>query len=546
MSKLNLRLGIPRSRGFGIGLFLTSLEGLAAVALLTCSAWLISAAAEQPPILYLNMAIVGVRGFALGRAFFRYTQRLSLHDATFRLQTQLRPRIFSAVAPLAPAGLQGVSRGNLSSRLINDVEEIQNLGVRVVAPVVQSLVVSVASVVALALLAPTTAAWRILLETLVVSAVLALPASTYFNRKQVKKATDAREQLHAQTLEYLENLDLLKAYGWDSAKLADFTTLDTGLSRAQARFAFTAGFGSAIFSLFSTLAVCYLALAGGHGVEDGTLDRRMLAVLALLPMAVFEIFTQLQPAMFALQKYFPSARRVSNLLVETVPAEVEHFTGELALERVESLSLTNATFAYPNDTMTVGPVSLSLKTGEAIALTGRSGAGKSTVAFGIAGFLRPQSGRVEINGREIAEYSEAALRTRIGYLEQSPTIFNATLKANLQIGKPTATDAELWEVLDQVGLRQTFESREGLDTLLGERGAAVSGGEAQRIALARALLADFQVLIFDEPTSNVDAERADQLWQDFIAISRGSTNRICVFIAHDRDFAAMGIPTLAI
>ncbi|MDE2410063.1 MAG: hypothetical protein KGL72_07140, partial [Actinomycetales bacterium] len=102
MSKLNLRLGIPRSRGFGIGLFLTSLEGLAAVALLTCSAWLISAAAEQPPILYLNMAIVGVRGFALGRAFFRYTQRLSLHDATFRLQTQLRPRIFSAVAPLAP------------------------------------------------------------------------------------------------------------------------------------------------------------------------------------------------------------------------------------------------------------------------------------------------------------------------------------------------------------------------------------------------------------------------------------------------------------
>ncbi|MDE2409934.1 MAG: thiol reductant ABC exporter subunit CydC, partial [Actinomycetales bacterium] len=461
-------------------------------------------------------------------------------------QTELRPRIFSAVAALAPAGLQGISRGNLSSRLINDVEEIQNLGVRVVAPVVQSLVVSVASVVALALLAPTTAAWRILLETLVVSAVLALPASTYFNRIQVNKATDAREQLHAKSLEYLENQDLLQAYGWETPKLAALAELDRDLAKAQSRFAMTAGFGSAVFSLFSTLAVCYLALEGATGVGYRTLDHRMLAVLALLPMAVFEIFTQLQPALFALQKYSPSARRVSNLLAQTVPAEVQNFTGELALERVESLSLTNATFAYPNDTRTVGPVSLSLKTGEAIALTGQSGAGKSTVAFGIAGFLRPQSGRVELNGREIAEYSEAALRTRIGYLEQSPTIFNATLKANLQIGKPTATDAELWDALDQVGLRQTFESREGLDTLLGERGAAVSGGEAQRIALARALLADFQVLIFDEPTSNVDAERADQLWQDFIAISRGSTNRICVFIAHDRDFAAMGIPTLAI
>lgn len=546
MSRLNLRLGMPKSGDFGLGLFLTSLEGLSAVALLACSAWLISAAAEQPPIMYLNMVIVGVRGFALGRAFFRYTQRLSLHDAAFRLQTQLRPRIFSAVAPLAPAGLRGLSRGNLSSQVINDIEEIQNLGVRVVAPLVQSLVVSVASVIAVGQLAPTTAAWSILLEALVVSAVIALPASAIWNRRQVSRASDAREQLHAQTLEYLENLDLLKSYGWDNAKLADFKGLDKGLSKAQSRFAFTAGFGSAIFSLFSTLAVCYLAMAGAHGVEDGTLDRRMLAVLALLPLAVFEVFAQLQPALFALQKYSPSAGRVSNLLNQTAPAEVQHLDGACALGFVESLTLTNAKFAYPGDTKVVGPVSLSLKSGEALALTGPSGTGKSTVAFGIAGFLRSQSGRVEINGRELAEYSESSLRSRIGYLEQSPTIFHATLKANLQIGKPAATDAEIWGALEQVGLRQTFESREGLDTLLGERGAAVSGGEAQRISLARALLANFQVLIFDEPTANVDTERADQLWHDLTKIAKGSNNRICIFISHDRDFSVMGIRTLPI
>jgi len=546
MSRFNLRLGLPNSRGFGLGLFLTSLEGLSAAALLACSAWLISAAAEQPPILYLNMAIVGVRGFALGRAFFRYTQRLSLHDATFRLQTQLRPRIFSSVAPLAPAGLQGISRGNLASRLINDVEEIQNLGVRAVAPVVQSLVVSVASVVALALLAPSTSAWRILLETLVVSALVALPASAYWNRKQVAKATDVREQLQAETLEYLENQDLLQAYGWEATKLAALAKLDRGLAKAQSRFAMTAGFGSAMFSLFSTLAVCYLALAGAHGVEDGTLDRRMLAVLALLPMAVFEIFAQLQPAVFSGQRYSPSARRVEALLSSVVPGVAEPSTGQAELGKVENIDLTDATFCYPDSKVTIGPVTFSLRAGNSLALTGPSGAGKTTLAYGLAGFLRANAGSVAINGRPINEYSEASLRARIGYLEQSPTIFNASLKANLLIGKPAATDAELWEAIEQVGLRETFENREGLDTILGERGSSVSGGEAQRIALARALLANFQVLIFDEPTANVDGERADQLWTDFLAIARDSESRISIFIAHDRDFAEMGIPTLAI
>jgi ATP-binding cassette, subfamily C, bacterial CydC len=546
MSRLNLRLGIPRSRGFGLGLFLTSLEGLAAVALLACSAWLISAAAEQPPILYLNMAIVGVRGFALGRAFFRYTQRLSLHDATFRLQSQLRPRIFSAVAPLAPAGLQGISRGNLTSRLINDVEEIQNLGVRVVAPLVQSLVVSVASVVALALLAPTTAAWRILLVTLVVSAVLALPASAYFNSKQVTKATDAREELHAKSLEYLENQDLLQAYGWETPKLAALAELDRGLAKAQSRFAVTAGFGSAVFSLFSTLAVCYLALAGAHGVEDRTLDHRMLAVLALLPMAIFEIFTQLQPALFALQRYSPSATRVADLLNATVPSSVQPNAGGLELTAVTSIALTGACFSYPEGSVAVGPVSLNLSAGDSIAITGKSGAGKTTLAFGLAGFLHATTGTVEVNGLQLATYNETSVRSRIGYLEQSPTSFNASLKANLLIGKPGATDEELWEVLRRVGLKSVFEAREGLETPLGERGSAISGGEAQRIALARALLADFQVLIFDEPTANVDAERAEQLWADFVAIARESDTRISIFIAHDRDFAEMGIPTLAL
>lgn len=546
MSRLNLALGLPKDKHFPLGLLLASLEGLAAVALLGCSAWLISAAAEQPPILYLNMAIVSVRGFALGRAFFRYTQRLSLHDSTFQIQSALRPKIFRAIAPLAPAGLKGLSRGSITSQVVNDVEEIQNLGVRVIAPIVQALVVAVASVAALQLIAPTTKAWLSLLATLVLSALIALPASAVWNRIQVKSATDAKELLYSNGLEYLENLELLQAYEWDSETLATFSGLEKRQASAQKRFAITSGLGAGVFSLFSTLAVCELALQGGHAVQNGTVDPRMLALLALIPMAVFEIFAQMQPAIFSLQKYGPSARRVSEILQHETPPALQPYSGDAQLDSLQSLVLQAATFEYPDGSFTVGPVNLHINAGSVVAITGKSGSGKTTIAYGLAGFLRPKNGKVLLNGTSMADYSEAELRGYVGYLEQAPTIFNTSLRANLVIGRSNATDEELWATLEQVGLGATFQAREGLETHLGERGVAVSGGEAQRIALARALLADFRVLIFDEPTANVDEERADQLWSDFIAIARNSESRICIFISHDRDFAGMGIPVLAI
>lgn len=536
LSKL-LRLGLPTDRGFLLGNALAMLEAASAVALLGCSAWLISAAAEQPPIMYLNMVIVGVRGFALGRAFFRYTQRLTLHNSAFKLQTQLRPQLIAAVSPMAPAGLTGVSRGELGSQLIGDVEETQNLGVRVIAPLLQALVTSVLTVVVLGI--STGGSWIILASALLLACGIALPLSGLWNSRQVALAQGNREQLQIQSQVALENLELLAAYEWDAEVFRRLGQSDAALSASNRRFGFTAGFGAAIFSLFSTIAVVVTANFAANQVVAGVLDRRMLAVAALIPLAVFEIAAQLQPALFGLQRYLASAKRLKQVLDAHPTSEIDPSVGHNLLGQIESIRLEHAYFRYAPNQPTIGPFNLQIEAGDSWLITGRSGAGKSTLAYGLAGFLHPVEGEVSLNGKPLLSYTEASIRAGVGYLEQNPTILAGTARANLTLAMPEATDDELVTVLERVGLWQMLQKRDGLETQLGDRGVAISGGEAQRLALARALLANFQVLIFDEPTANLDDDNAQKLWLDLLGITAARPHAMSIFITHDQRVASM-------
>ena len=533
-----LKLGLPTGKGFLLGNGLALLEAISAVALLGCSAWLISAAAERPPILYLNMVIVGVRGFALGRAFFRYTQRLTLHESAFRLQTRLRPSLISAISPMAPAGLTSISRGDVGSQLIGDVEEIQNLGVRVIAPTVQAVVTSALTIMVLGFVTGGLS-WLILTAALVASCLISLPLSGAWNRMQVAQAQSNRERLQRESQTALENLDLLQSYDWDEAAFARLTQMDSSLAANNKRFAFTAGFGAAMFSLFSTLAVVAIASQASQQVTNGTLDRRMLAVAALIPLAVFELMAQVQPALFGLQRYLASASRIQNILDIKPTPEIAPANGHLELPEIQEIAVAKAVFRYGTGTPEIGPFDLRLSQGEALIVSGKSGAGKSTLAYALAGFLHPVTGSLTINGKPLTRFSEASIRSRIGYLEQNPTILAGTVRANLALAKPSATDAEIIGVLERVGIWTMLQNRQGLETELGDRGVAISGGEAQRLALARALLADFQVVIFDEPTANLDDEAALKLWADLLAITGKNPNTISVFITHDQRVAAM-------
>ncbi|MFM7029888.1 MAG: thiol reductant ABC exporter subunit CydC [Micrococcales bacterium] len=538
MSRRLIALGLPRGRGFWLGTSLAALEATSAVTLLALSAWLISAAAEQPPILYLNEVIVGVRAFALGRAFFRYTQRLTLHSSVFQMLGQLRVRVFESVAPLAPAGLAGIDRADFANRLVHDVDELQNLSLRVITPVVQSLVVTVLTVVGLAILTPSASAAWILAVTAVAATLLAVSATARSNRLAATLGLSARNQMVSATTDLLENLDLHQAYGWAIHSVEQMHSAQKQIVAANTRTALTTGLGTSIYSAFATLAVVASAYLGANAVLAGSLDHRWLAVVALVPIAVFEVLANLQAATGSWQRYRASAQRVLEALDAEVPAEATANQTGAELEHIQTLEVTDATLSYPGSKgSAVSLKAFEVNAGERLLVQGSSGAGKTTLAYALAGFLHPSSGQVLVNGLPLTNYSESSIRARIGYLEQNPTIFAGSLRANLVIGDSNATDETLWAVLERVRLAETFHAREGLDTQLGERGVAVSGGEAQRIALARALLANFQVLIFDEPTANVDGETAGQLWADLLAISTENPDRICIFITHQSEYA---------
>jgi len=534
ISKLQrlLRLGTPHDSGFKLGILLTVLQGASAVGLMAASGWLISRAAEHPPVMFLNIAVVLVRGLALGRAFFRYTERIVLHNSAFKMQTVLRKALYKKIVPLAPAGLTHVNRASAVTNLVNDVDELQNLPLRVLAPLIQASVVSLATVGYLAFIQPQAA--LALFGALALVALVVAPVSSRFTSQAGLDSAPARAQLAAETSNLLENLDVLQAYGWDEHGATRVSEASQRIQKVNRTQAITSGFGSGMLAFLASATTAATTYFGAAEVLHGGQPRVMLAVIALIPLALFDLVTSVLPAITSWQRYKSSAARVQELLNAEPAKEILASDGGRVVEDVISIELIGVSVRYPNQLGTaIDGVDLRLGPGQTLLLKGASGKGKTTVALLLSGFLNPHTGTYKINGIDAAEFDQASLRKRIGYLEQSPTIFLGTLRDNLLIAKPNATDEQLHVALDRVGLTHTFVGRAGLDTQLGERGISISGGEAQRVALARALLADFQVLIFDEPTANVDSELAASLWQDLLQTVSIDQQKAAIFITHE-------------
>ena len=537
-----VRLGMPRTKGFWLGLFVASLQAISAVALLATSAWLISRAAEMPPVLYLQLAVVGVRGFALGRAFFRYVERILLHDAAFKQLAETRPRVFAALIPFAPAGFGKLRAGELLSRITSDVDELQFLPLRVLSPLVQSAIVAVLSVVGLSLLVPEAAL------TLAIACFLAffvaLPVSGWSARRADAQIADDRAALSSETLKLFESLDEFRSFGWAGAQLSEISKAEAKLAVAARATAWSQGTGQALFALLSIGATTASAYFAATAFDAGQIAGVWVAVVALLPLAVFDVLQTVQPVASAWRRYLVSASRVQEVLGAELPRYLpevstspSHSATETEIKPFESLELIGASIAYDTEAV-VKNLNLKVSAGEVVALSGRSGAGKSSVGLVLAGFLSLQSGSYLYNAVDASELATSTLRTKVAYLQQHPTIFDGDVIANLRVASPEATEAEMIAVLERVGLWQMLESREGLQTHLGELGRALSGGESARLALARALLFDFDVLVFDEPTANLDYETANALMTDLLAMAKSRSNRAVILISHDVDLVA--------
>ena len=523
-----LALAQPPLRRFLPGLLLGILASASAVALLATSAWLITRASEQPPILFLSFAIVGVRAFALGRAFFRYIERLASHDAAFRGLATLRVGIYRRLLPLAPDGLGGTRRGDLLSRLVSDVDRLQDLPLRVVQPLATSIVIGVLSVIGVAIALP--AAGGVLAVALVVAVVV----GTLVQRRLASSADRDLAPLGAaladRVIEHLERLDVLTAFGRADESARAIERADDALRAAHIAQARGRGAVMALNSLVAGAATFFTLLVAAPSVLDGSMSAPLLAVVALVPIAVFEVFGMVPLALGAWREVAVSARRVAEVVPADVPLEIPVAPASPVSIAPGVLVLDTVSAHWPGGNRAVRSISLTVSPGDCVLVTGESGAGKTSLAHVLVRFL-DYSGSYTIGGVEVSAADPDAVRRIVGLCEQSPHIFDDTIRQNLNFARESATDDELLAVLASVGLDEWVAERGGLDARVGERGALVSGGQAQRIALARAILAEFPVLVLDEPTANVDGDRADALMVDLLN-GAAAQNRAVILISH--------------
>lgn len=530
-----LLIGLPRGGRYGISLLMSVFQGLCAIALLGSSAWLISRAAEHPPIMYLSIAIVGVRAFALGRAAFRYAERWLSHDAVMQTITSRRSKIFSKLIPLSPAGFGRLSMGDLSSRVISDVDELQNLPLRVIGPLVHSVLVSAISIALFIWILPS--AVPVLSISLLLALLLSLPLANLIAAKYDRENSILRAEFVADSLNLIANSELLVAYDWFKSEFSNLEKLQAKINQRSRVQAAVVGLGLSAFSFAGTgcsLAVMWL---GYQEILSGRQHPVMLAVFALLPLGIFDVAAGAQPVVANWRRFKSSADRLIQIEDQDTPVDINLKFGSKELSHVESLELKKVALGYPSGPDIVKDFDLSIPAGESVALIGQSGAGKTTVGLALSNFLNPRRGHFHINRQDASLFSESSLRKRIGLLEQSPYIFDGSLKDNLLLANESSSDDELKNALVKVKLWSTFADRGGLDCKLGENGVLISGGEAQRLAMARALIADFDVLILDEPTANVSPVQSQSLIKDFLEFVQNG--KIMVLITHDQELAKL-------
>ena len=516
------RLGrVPASR-VALSLLLATVAVGFGVALLATAGYLISRAAEQPPILSLTVTIVLVRFLGLARPVARYADRLASHDLALRALGRIRARVYERIEPLAPGRLEAYRRGDLLARMVGDVDTLQGLYVRALLPGAVALVVGATCILVAALILPAAAA--ILAGGLLVAGVPLPWLSARLARAVGRRQAVARGTLTAELVELLRGAPELVVFGQEERTLARVRELDVALARLGRRDALVAGLGDALTILVAGLTVTGVLAVAVSATAAGALDPVLVATLALLALASFDAVTPLAPAARELSSTLASGRRVLEV-IDRAPAVREPELPVPAPPRRAPVRLEGVTARYdPVEEPVLRDLDLELAPGRKVALVGPSGAGKTTVTRLLLRFLDPERGRVTIGGRDVREYAQADVRRHFAIAGQESYLFDSTIRENLRLARPKATDAELWAVLLLARLDAWVASLPGgLDARVGEEGSRLSGGQRQRLTLARALLTEAPVLVLDEPTAHLDPETATAVMDDVLAAAAGRT-----------------------
>jgi thiol reductant ABC exporter CydC subunit len=467
---------------------------------------------------------------------FRYGERLASHDAAFRVLADVRVRVYQRLERLAPAGLREFRSGDLLTRLVSDVDATQDLFIRGIAPPLTAFLVGAgAAGVVLAILVPAGAvlAAGLLIAGLAVSWLAAARA-----RRAVRNTGPARGALSARVADLLAGAADLHAFGAQDLALARTDAADQELTRLARKSAAGAALGSGLSQAVAGLTLWGVLVLGVAAVGSGAMSRVPLAVITLTALAAFEAVTALPAAAIALGQARSSAARVSAVLDAPDPVPGPPVPRPLP-DGPLRIRLRGACVRYePGGPLALDGVDLDLDAGRRVALLGPSGAGKSTVAALLLRFCDLSGGSATLGGADLAGYDPDEVRTMISGCAQDPHLFDTTIAANIRLARPGASPDEVAEAARRARLLPWIASLpRGWDTPVGPRGTAVSGGERQRIALARALLADPALLILDEPAAHLDPGNRRALTADLLdaTVQASRRGRATLLITHEMD-----------
>lgn len=521
-----------------LGVALAILTLLASIGLLTLSGWFLSASAVAgfAGLYSFNYMLpaAGVRGTAITRTAGRYFERLVSHDATFRVLQHLRVDTFSKLLPLSPAGLARYRQGELLNRVVADVDTLDHLYLRVISPLVGAFVVIVVVTLGLSLLDVHLA---LVLGGIMLLTLFLLPPLFYRAGKTTgQNLTHLRGEYRQQLTAWLQGQAELTVFGASQRYRHQMENTELNWHEAQRKQSELTALSQALMLLIGGVAVVAMLWLAAGGVGDNNQPGALIALFVFCALAAFEALAPVTGAFQHLGQVIASALRITEITGQTPEVRFSETSCECPARL--SLTLENVSFSYDDKAQkALDSLNLNIPAGAHVAVLGRTGCGKSTLLQLLTRAWDPQEGVIRFNDTPLPQFSEAALRNAVSVVPQRVHLFSATLRDNLLLAAPAASDERLCVMLEKVGLHKLLED-EGLNSWLGEGGRQLSGGELRRLAIARALLHDAPLMLLDEPTEGLDATTESQILDLLAKEMRGKT---LVMVTHRlRGLAALG------
>lgn len=528
-----VRLFFVEWRGLALGFLLSFICVVAGVALLSLSGWLICAAASaglaSASALTFNYFVpaAGIRFFALLRIVSRYGERVVNHKATFSLLRDLRVWCYSKIEPLAPAHFYRYRSGDLLQRFVGDINTLDTLYLRVLSPLLNVLLL--AGLVLLFLhFFSVELAW-VIVACVLISLVSTSLLSFYWGRATSRRMTVLMSELRLQLVTNFQNVKTMTLFGAVKRRLDHFAVINAAYIKAQAKMAHWQGLSIALVMLLSGVTVSAILFLSVPLLHDHQLSGAVVGMIVLMVLGVFEVMTPL-PSAF---QYLGQTQLAAERITELTSSKPTVIFPEISLQLPQQLDidLRNVSFRYPGQTTnTLTNVNLQIPMGQHVAITGETGAGKTTLIRLLVRAWDISEGELLFGGVNVKRLPEKKLRQTIAIASQRTSIFNASLRDNLTIANKTATDEDIWNVLDRVELKPMAQTlMQGLDTIMGEFGCHFSGGQIKRIGIARAILSKAPIVILDEPSEGVDDQTYAQVWGK---INRALEGRTLIVVTH--------------